>query len=109
MALAEFGPSYARAAPWQAGTAILCLASAVACALMGAGVIWAVGGLCVGLVVPLTLLVIFPVNHRLLAKDPPPSPGEAAELLRRWGGLHMIRSALGTAGLALLIAGALIG
>ena len=109
VALAEFGPSYARAAPWQAGTALLCLVSALACALMGAGPLWAVGGLSVGLVVPLTLIVIFPVNHRLLAEDPPPTPEEATGLLRRWGRLHLLRSALGAAGFVLLIAAALIG
>lgn len=108
MALAEFGPSYRRAAGWQAGTAIVCLLSGVTAAILGAGWLWASGAACVGAVVPLTLLAIFPVNHRLLDRERPPEPDEAVELLRSWGRLHLMRSALGGIGFAALVLAALL-
>src|SRR6266511_3688413 len=53
------------------------------------------GGLLLGAVVPFTLLGISPTNRRLLAPSLDPESAEAAALLRRWGRLHAVRSALG--------------
>jgi hypothetical protein len=101
-ALAQFGQSYRRAAPWQGLTALLAFIAGIAATAVGADWPWAVGGALVGSAIPLTLVVILPTNKRLLA-DPPPPPSAARELLRHWGRLHAIRAATGTAGLVTLI------
>ena len=46
------------------------------------------------LVVPFTLLVIFPTNKRLLDPALERSSVEAATLLGRWGRLHAVRTFL---------------
>ena len=98
IALAEFGPSYRRAAPWQGGNALVALAAGIAAAAVRAELLWAIGGIATGLVVPWTLVVMMPLNHRLLEPhDLDEERGEA--LLRRWARLHWIRSLLGGAGL----------
>jgi hypothetical protein len=45
---------------------------------------------------PWTLLAIMPVNRKLSAMDPAAANPEARELVREWGRLHAVRSALGT-------------
>ena len=56
----------------------------------------AVGALLLGAVVPFTLVVIFPTNTRLLDPALDPRGTEASQLLRQWGRLHAVRSALST-------------
>jgi hypothetical protein len=99
-ALAQWRPSYARAAPLQAGLAALSL-------LMGLFAWWKIGDLIVliaalliGAVIPLTLIVVFPVNRRLKATTPNSAGPESRELLVRWGRLHGLRTALGLAAVA---------
>jgi hypothetical protein len=106
IALAEFRPSYRRAAPWQASMAAISLLAGVGAALTTATLAWAVGGLAVGAVIPFTLLAIMPTTRRLLGADPV-SEDEAAQLLHRWGRLHWVRSWLGLAGF-LVFLGALL-
>jgi hypothetical protein len=94
VALREFAPSYKRGAVMQASLAVIgCLA--------GLGAAWqmenpmvAAGALLLGAVVPFTLIVIFPTNARLLDPSLDPRSAEAAQLLRRWGHLHAVRSVL---------------
>ncbi len=64
-----------------------------------------IGGLVLGAVVPFTLLVIYPTNHRLLAPTLAPESPEAEALLRRWGHLHAVRTLLGVLAFAILLAG----
>ena len=54
----------------------------------------AVGALCLGAVVPFTLIVILPTNNHLLDPALDPRSPNATRLLVRWGRLHAIRSAL---------------
>jgi hypothetical protein len=103
LALDEFRLSYPRAAPWQASTAIICFLAAALLSVLTRDWLWAVGGLVVGSVVPLTLVVIMPTNKRLLYDAGPLEPDEAASLLKHWGWLHWLRSILGTLGLLLLL------
>jgi hypothetical protein len=106
-ALAQFGQSYRRAAPWQGLTALLALGAGAAATALGARWLWAAGGSLVGASVPLTLIVVLPTNKRLLAQPAPPA-AEARELLRHWGRLHAIRATTGTAGLVILICEAVL-
>ncbi len=48
---------------------------------------------CLGAVVPFTLVVIRPTNNRLLDPAFDPQSPDASRLLVRWGRLHAIRSA----------------
>ncbi|HEX5528343.1 MAG TPA: DUF1772 domain-containing protein, partial [Methylomirabilota bacterium] len=91
LAVAEFGPSYRRAAVMQAALAVVGCVAAVAAWAVGSAAVVLVAGLLLGAVVPFTLIVILPTNERLL--DPTLDPGsvEAAALLARWGRLHALR------------------
>jgi hypothetical protein len=98
LAIREFRPSYKRATVMQAALAVTgCLAGAMAAwqlqdrATLAAAVL-------LGLVVPFTLVVIFPTNARLLdpALDVATFDGtsEASRLLAKWARLHAVRSVL---------------
>jgi len=105
LALREFAPSY------RLGTRLQ--ASLAAAGLLLAAVGWyqtrqialLVGGLVLSAVIPFTLLVIFPTNHRLLDPKLVPDSPEAGVLLRRWGHLHAVRTLLGIAGFVILLVG----
>lgn len=110
IALTEFRPSYKRATILQATVAVLGSASALGAWIGGGEISVLVAGALLGAAVPFTLLVIFPTNKRLLAPDLDPHSAEAATLLARWGQLHAVRTAAGTAAfvlLALEVAGAI--
>jgi uncharacterized membrane protein len=68
-----------------------CLAGVAAWA-QGAGSGWLAGGLLLGAMVPFTLIVIVPTNHRLLDPGLDTSSGAAGDLLVRWGRLHAVRT-----------------
>lgn len=87
-----FAPMYRRAAPMQAGLAIAGFAAGVAAWVAGSGALWGLGALLLGAVVPWTLVVIKPVNERLLAADLDPRAPEMPDLLARWGRLHWLRT-----------------
>ena len=55
---------------------------------------WLLGGILLFLVIPFTLLVIFPTNKRLESAELDLRSEEAGRLLRRWGWLHAVRSVL---------------
>ena len=97
MAALQWAPSYKRATWLQAPLAMLSLLCGVAVWLLGGGRGWLVAAVLVGAVVPFTLLVIMPTNHRLLAPDRDLSSSETRELLIRWGRLHAVRTLLGLA------------
>lgn len=99
-ALAQWQPSYARAAPMQAGLALVSL-------LLGLWTWWQIGDLWVlagallmGLAIPFTLVVIMPVNRRLKAHAVETAGPDTRTLLTRWGRLHLVRTLLGLAGVA---------
>lgn len=101
MAVSLFPPMYRRAAPMQAGLALVGSLAAVFAWLSGSGVLWVTGALLLGSVVPFTIIRIKPINDQLLAPGLDPTAPEVPELLRRWGRLHWIRSA--SSGLAFLL------
>ena len=93
LAVRQFGPSYRRATVMQATLAVVGGIAGVAAGWQSAALGFLLGGLLIAAVVPFTLLVILPTNQRLLSADLDPASAEAAELLRRWGRLHAVRSA----------------
>ncbi len=95
LAVPEFGPSYHRGARMQASMTILGCLSAVAAWLAGASAWWLLGGLILAANIPFTLIVIFPINKRLLDPTLDANSPEALQLLVQWGKLHRVRSLLG--------------
>ena len=93
VAVKHFGPSARRAAVMQGGLAMLGLVTALAAWGLGAGPVWLAGGLMLATMVPFTLIVIKPINNRLL--DAGTGPDEVAGLLRRWARLHAVRTTVG--------------
>ena len=96
-ALKQFAPSYTRAARMQALLAAVGCLTGITTWLLGGSRSWLLGALLLGLVIPITLLVIFPVNRRLLDPGLDPESPLAHDLLARWGRLHSLRSLLSLA------------
>ena len=92
VALAEFRPSYPRAAAMQASLAALGSLAAMGAWALGRSVPVLIAGLLLGAVIPFTLLVVLPTNRRLLDPALDPHSPQAASLLARWGQLHAVRS-----------------
>lgn len=104
VALAQWRPSYRRAAVMQAPLAVVGSLSAVVAYLQGRGLPVLVGGLFLGAVVPFTLIVILPTNKQLLDLARDPESAETAALLRRWGQLHAVRTGASLVALGILVA-----
>ena len=102
-ALAQWVISYKRATLMQAPLALVGLVTSVAAWLSGASVWWLVAGLLIGAVVPFTLIVIMPTNHKLLAIDRDAASGETRTLLIRWGKLHAVRTMLSLLATAVML------
>ena len=102
VALAEFRPSYRRAAVMQASLAAVGLLTAVGAWALGRSVLVLVAGLLLGAMIPFTLLVVLPTNKRLLDLALDPHSTEAASLLAHWGRLHAVRSVASTVSFTLL-------
>jgi hypothetical protein len=103
VALREFRPSYKRGAIMQVPLAVVgCVAGLGAAWQLGDGHI-AVGAVLLGALIPFTLIAIFPTNARLLDPALDPRGTEASALLRTWGRLHAVRSALSTLSFVLLL------
>jgi len=94
LAVAQFAPSYHRAAVMQASLAVVGSLCAVAVWLTGASLAWLIGGIFLAAVVPFTLIVIFPTNKQLLDPSLDKNSQLALQLLTRWGRLHAVRSVL---------------
>jgi hypothetical protein len=94
-ALAQWKPSYRRGKLMQASLALAGSLLAFWVWWKGGNVMWLAGGLLLLASWPVTLILIMPVNHRLEAGDG--TGPETRSLLMRWGRLHWIRTALGTA------------
>jgi hypothetical protein len=98
IAMAVWAPSYQRATVMQASLAIAGSLAGLAAWMLGGGLMWLVAALFILAVVPVTFIIIFPINKQLLAPGLAPGrdPGspETRELLIKWGQLHAIRSVL---------------
>jgi hypothetical protein len=101
LAVTEWRPSYKRGTLMQAPLALIGSLSALAVWWFEGGAAWLIGGSLLLLIVPFTLVVIFPTNKRLESQELDLHSEEAGRLLQRWGWLHAIRSIL--SGLAFLV------
>jgi hypothetical protein len=58
---------------------------------------WVLGALLMIANWPVTFFAIMPTNNRLMATDPAAAGPESRAMIRRWGSLHAMRTALGFA------------
>ena len=92
VALAEWRPSYKRAAIMQvilAGGGVL---AAIGAYMAGRGTSVLVAAIVLATVVPWTLIVIMPTNKELLNPARVATTPDTDVLLRKWGRLHVIRT-----------------
>jgi len=104
VALAEFGPSYRRAAVMQGGLALVGGIAGIARWALYGGAGWLAGGVLLAAMIPYTLIVMLPTNKRLLDPTLAARGQEAVALLCRWGRLHSFRALAGGVALGILLA-----
>ena len=98
--LLEWQNSYNRAAPMQAGLALVSSVLGFVAAWQTKDMRWLVGAILILTNWPYTLLVIKPTNDRLHATKPEDANAATRALVVSWGHLHAGRSALGVAATA---------
>lgn len=108
VALAEWRPSYKRAAVMQVILAIVGVGSAIGAYMSGRGTSVLVAGIVLATVVPWTLIIIMPTNRQLLDPARLSSTPDTDLLLKKWGRLHTIRTVASLLALTIL-AGNILG
>jgi hypothetical protein len=103
IALTQWRPSYKRGTAMQAPLAVAGAIFGVAAWLTGSGAVWLIAALIIGAVVPFTLFVIFPTNHRLEDESLDGTSDLALGLLKKWGALHVVRALLSLLALVMMI------
>jgi anthrone oxygenase-like protein len=104
VALAEFRPSYKRAAVMQVILAVIGVAGAIGAYFLGRGISTLVAGIVLAIVVPFTLIVIMPINRQLLDETRTARTEDTEVLLEKWGKLHNVRTIASLLALAILAA-----
>lgn len=94
IAATVWAPSYKRATLMQAPLAVVSFFSGVAAWLLGGGIMWFVGAVLIGSVVPFTLIIIKRTNDQLLTPGRDLASSDTRALLEKWGKLHAVRSVL---------------
>ena len=102
-ALMEWRPSYRRATVMQASLAVIGTALALIAWKNTAARAWLHGAICLGAIIPYTLVIMMPINSRLADDHLDPGGNEAKVLLDRWGKLHAFRSFLGLVAFAFML------
>jgi uncharacterized membrane protein len=105
--LTQWKPSYARGFAMQATLAVLGGALGAVAWWTTAKGLWLAGAVVLVANWPFTLLVIMPINRRLLATAPDSADAATRSLLEQWGRLHAVRSVLGAIATALFLLAAL--
>lgn len=94
LAVTEFGPSYRRATVMQASLAIVSGVAGLLAWWSTSHLYLLIGSGLILSVVPWTLIIILPVNRKLLDTGLQPDSAEAQQLLHSWGRLHAVRTLL---------------
>ena len=92
IALAEWRPSYKRAAIMQVILAAGGVLAAIGAYMAGRGTSVLVAAIVLATVVPWTLIVIMPTNKELLNPTRVATTPDTDVLLRKWGRLHVVRT-----------------
>ena len=93
--LAEWKPAYRRGAAMQASLALVGFALGLAAWWQASRAGFLIGAAAMIAPWPWTLLVIKPVNDRLLATAPEEAGPASRALVVKWGGLHSVRTVFG--------------
>ncbi len=104
VALAEFRPSYKRAAVMQVILATGGVVAAITAYYFGNGVSTLVAGIVLATVIPWTLIAMMPINRQLLDETRTSQTPDTDVLLKKWGRLHMVRTVASLLALAILAA-----
>jgi hypothetical protein len=95
--LSEWQPAYKRGAAMQAPLALLSFLLGLVSWWQTGEAVWLLGSVLMLANWPYTLLVLMPVNKRLMTTDVAAASAETGDLVGRWGALHAGRTALGVA------------
>jgi hypothetical protein len=101
--LTQWQPSYKRGAVMQASLAAIGSFAAFGAGYLSGDWRWWLAGAVLLANWPYTLIVIKPVNDRLLATKPESADDATRALLQRWSNLHATRTLLGAASALLMI------
>ena len=105
--LIQWKPAYQRGFAMQASLAVAGFLLGLLAWWQTGGWLWLAGALVLIANWPFTLLVMMPVNNKLMATDPVLAGPDSLELLEKWARLHAVRSALGFAATLLFLAASL--
>jgi uncharacterized membrane protein len=95
IAATQWAPSYKRATLMQAPLAVIASVFGIIRGALGdERALWIGASLLILAVVPFTLVVIYPTNHRLLEAGRDRRSDETLHLLKAWGRLHNVRTLL---------------
>jgi uncharacterized membrane protein len=103
IAATQWGPSYKRATVMQVSLAVTATLLGVIRGTQGGGTVWYWAAALIFAVIPFTLIVILPTNHRLMDPKRDIRSAETRQLLERWGRLHAVRSVLALCAATLFI------
>lgn len=103
LAITEWRPSYKRGTAMQASLAVCGSLLAFAAWWASRDVLWLVGTVIFFAVVPFTLTVILPTNKLLEDESLDLASPRAEALLRLWGSLHAVRTALSFAAFVIFL------
>jgi Domain of unknown function (DUF1772) len=95
--LAEWKPSYARAAKMQATLALVAGILGLAAWWLTGDRRWIVGAVLILAPWPYTIVGIKPTNDKLMAIPVEAADAASRRLVERWGSLHAVRTMLGIA------------
>jgi hypothetical protein len=105
--LIQWKPAYKRGFAMQASLAVAGFLLGLLAWWQTGGWLWLAGALVLIANWPFTLLVMMPVNNKLMATDSSSAGPDSRELLDRWARLHAVRTALGFAATLLFLAASL--
>jgi hypothetical protein len=101
--LAEWKPAYKRGFAMQASLAIVGFLLGVIAARTEMDWRWLAGALLLLSNWPFTLVAMLPTNKALTEIAPQNAGPESRELIKKWGGLHAVRSGLGATATVLFL------
>jgi hypothetical protein len=95
--LSEWKPAYKRGFAMQAPLALIGFLFGALAAWQTGNWWWLVGAVVLLANWPFTIFGIMPTNNKLMVIDPSAATPEVRQLIKTWGYLHAVRSALGVA------------